>query len=172
MSEQTSSSGKSGGRTLTLAIVAIVAALAGGAAVKFAFGHGGHGFGFGHGFHHGEMSAVDIQTHVEKMVEHFAHHVDATTEQQAKLSTVAAAAAADLMPLHQEFFAAHQKVIALLRQPTIDRAAIEALRAEQIARADAASKRLTQALVDAAEILTPEQRAKALDRFDHEHHHD
>ncbi len=43
----------------------------------------------------------------------------------------------------------------------IDRAAIEAFRAEQLALADAASKRFAQAVGDAAEVLTPDQRQKA-----------
>ena len=53
----------------------------------------------------------------------------------------------------------------LLTQPSVDRAAIEAFRAEQIALADAASKRIAQALADAAEVLTPEQRRKIDDHL-------
>ena len=53
----------------------------------------------------------------------------------------------------------------LLTQPTVDRSAIEALRAEQLSLADAASKRFAQALGDAAEVLTPEQRRKIDDRL-------
>ena len=48
----------------------------------------------------------------------------------------------------------------LLTQQTIDRAALEKLRADQIAIHDAASRRLIQAIADAAEALTPEQRRK------------
>ena len=55
---------------------------------------------------------------------------------------------------------ARQRGRTLLTQPSIDRGAIEALRAEQLALADAASKRLAQALADAAEVLTPEQRRR------------
>jgi protein CpxP len=168
MSDQSSPSGKSGGgRTLTLLVVALVAALAGAAAAHFA-GHRWHHGPFGHGFHHEEMSATDVQTHVDRMVEHFARHANATPDQQTKLAAIAKAAATDLLPLHQQFFEAHKKASELLRQPTIDRAAIETLRAEQIARADAASKRLAKALADAAEVLTPQQRMQLLDRFDHD----
>ena len=53
----------------------------------------------------------------------------------------------------------------LLTQPTVDRAAIETLRTEQLALADAASKRFAQALGDTAEVLTPEQRRKIDDRL-------
>jgi Spy/CpxP family protein refolding chaperone len=47
-----------------------------------------------------------------------------------------------------------------LRQPKTDRAALEALRAEHLALADDVSKRLAAGLADAADVLTPEQRAK------------
>ena len=61
---------------------------------------------------------------------------------------------------------ARQRGRELLTQPTVDRAAIEALRAEQMALADAASKRFAQALGDAAEVLTPEQRRKLDDALE------
>jgi Spy/CpxP family protein refolding chaperone len=56
---------------------------------------------------------------------------------------------------------ARARAAELLIQPKVDRAAIEAFRAEQLALAEAASKRLAQAVGDAAEVLTPEQRQKA-----------
>ena len=62
--------------------------------------------------------------------------------------------------------AARKRAVELLAEPTVDRAAIEALRAEQVARADAASKRLARALGDAAEVLTPEQRKQLAERIE------
>jgi Spy/CpxP family protein refolding chaperone len=61
---------------------------------------------------------------------------------------------------------AHKRAHELLLQPTMDRAALEALRAEQIASADEASKKLVQFLADAADVLTPEQRAKLAKDWD------
>jgi Spy/CpxP family protein refolding chaperone len=100
------------------------------------------------------------------MVDRFAWHVDATAEQKQKLTVIAQALAADMQPLHQKMREAHKRGIDLLRQPTVDRAAVEAFRAEQIAAADTASKRLAQALADAADVLTPEQRAKLAQHWD------
>src|SRR6266478_5825887 len=49
----------------------------------------------------------------------------------------------------------------LLSHDPVDRAALEALRADQLKLAEQASRRFTQALADVADVLTPEQR-KAL----------
>jgi Spy/CpxP family protein refolding chaperone len=62
--------------------------------------------------------------------------------------------------------AARQRAAGLLTQPTVDRAAIEAFRVEQMALADAASKRFAQALADMAEVLTPEQRRKVSEHLE------
>jgi Spy/CpxP family protein refolding chaperone len=48
--------------------------------------------------------------------------------------------------------------MALLSADTFDRAALETLRAEQVAKFDTASKRIVQAVSDAAGVLTVEQR--------------
>jgi Spy/CpxP family protein refolding chaperone len=53
-----------------------------------------------------------------------------------------------------------REIMAELVKPTIDKAAIEKLRADKVAEMDTRSKTLTAALVEAAEILTPEQRVQ------------
>lgn len=58
--------------------------------------------------------------------------------------------------LHQTLASLHGRLTA----PTIDRGALELLRSREIAQIDQASKTLVQAFADAAEVLTPAQRAK------------
>jgi Spy/CpxP family protein refolding chaperone len=128
------------------AIAALVASLAAGFG-GYAWAHGGgHHGGHRGGFMSGPMS----DQRIERMVKHMAVEVDATPEQQAKLAEIAKAAAKDLRPLREKSRDARRQGMKLLAAPTIDRAAIERLRAEQIQAADAASKRLTQALADTA----------------------
>jgi periplasmic protein CpxP/Spy len=48
----------------------------------------------------------------------------------------------------------------VLAAQTVDRARLETLRAEQMQLADATSKRITEAVAEAAEVLNPAQRAE------------
>lgn len=91
--------------------------------------------------------------------------VDATSEQEERIWAIIDGARTELRPLTREFRDARSTVIELLSAPTIDRAAAETLRSERIAAIDEASKKLTAAALDAAEVLTPEQRAELAAHF-------
>jgi Spy/CpxP family protein refolding chaperone len=120
------------------------------------------------------MDPAQMDEHVERMVKHLAVEVDATPEQREKLTAIAQSAARDLAPLRGNMKRVHQQAIELMSAEKVDRAAIENLRAGQIALADTATKRLTQALADAADVLTVEQRRKLAERardFGHRFRH-
>ena len=118
----------------------------------------GDGFGGMHGGRHHAMDPASAALHIDKMIEKIAP--DATPQQKARLQEIAKSAFADLQPVHGQLREAHKKAHALLMAPVIDRGALEALRVEQVQRVDAISKRLLTAVEDAADILTPEQRAR------------
>jgi periplasmic protein CpxP/Spy len=107
----------------------------------------------------GAIEAV-VEVRADRMIRHLAVEIDATAEQQDKLRSVVRGAVKDLLPVREKLLAARATARDLLTQQTIDRAAIEKLRADQIEVHDAASKRIVQAVADAAEALTPEQRRK------------
>ncbi len=92
--------------------------------------------------------------------------VDATAEQEARIWALIDDTRADLRPMMREFRDTREAVMELVSAGTIDRARAEALRAERIAAIDEASKKVTAALLDAAEVLTPEQRAELAKHFD------
>ncbi len=109
------------------------------------------------GWHH-DMTPEAMSKHVDAMVNHIL--ADGTPEQKTKVADIAKAAFKDLQPLKEQHHAAHQQAVKLLTQPTIDRAALEQVRADEMRLADQVSRRITQAVADAAEVLTPAQRIK------------
>lgn len=148
---------------IPVALVA-VAAVAGAAASQAVGGHG-PGYWHGRGFMHGEFDPARAEDRADRMIRHLAVEVDATREQEEKLRALARSAVKDLLPMREQARAARERARSLLTQPTLDRAAIEAFRTEQMALMDAASRRIAQALADAAEVLTPEQRQKLDERL-------
>jgi periplasmic protein CpxP/Spy len=133
-----------GGVTLALAVPTAMVAR----------GHGGHWFG-GAGMHADLPSA---QEWLALALRQTLRRLDATPEQHAKVQLIAERALADLYPLREQHHRTRDAALALLRADTVDRAAAERLRAEQIALHEQASKRMMQAVLDAAEVLTPAQR--------------
>jgi periplasmic protein CpxP/Spy len=143
-----------------LLAVALFAGFAG-TMLSSAFGQGytWHRIQWQRGFG-GPLTPAQVDDHVDRMTKHMAIDLDATQEQQVKIANIAKAALADLRPLREKAEGARSQAISLLTAPTIDRSAIERLRAEQVGLVETASKRIAQALADAAEVLTPEQRRK------------
>lgn len=144
-------------------IAAALVGLVGGGIATSAVGYGGIGPRFAHWGGHEGRGPIDparAQEHAEHVVGHLAWAIDATADQRQKLTAIATAMIKDVLPAHEKMRAARGRAVQLLRAPQTDRAALEALRAEQLALADDLSKRLAQGLADAADVLTPQQRAK------------
>ncbi len=130
-------------------------------------GHGHGGGHEGHHRHHGPraMSPERAEARIDRMTERLIESVDGTPEQKEKIRVIAKAAAKDLRELRKQGGDLRRQGLALLKAPTVDRGAIEVLRGQQMAVADALSKRLSVALADTAEVLTPEQRTKLAERM-------
>jgi len=107
---------------------------------------------------HGPIDPADLEKHLDRMLKHFYVEIDATEEQKRRLEPIVKQTARDLMPMREQLHAGRREAIELLTHEHIDPAALEALRAKQIGLADEASRRLTRALGEAAEVLTPAQR--------------
>jgi Spy/CpxP family protein refolding chaperone len=128
--------------------------------------------GFSSGWHGGDhkrfadWSDADIEARIERMVKHVAIEIDATQEQQEKITALATAVAKDLRPVHDRLRASGKELHELLLADTIDRAALERLRAERLADAERISKNLVGALADVAEVLSREQRKVLDERID------
>jgi periplasmic protein CpxP/Spy len=106
------------------------------------------------------MIETALEAHADHMVRHLSIEIDATPVQQEKLRAILTGAIMDLMPVREKMMAARAAARDLLTRETVDRTAIETFRADLIETHDAVSKRLVQAVADAAEVLTFEQRRR------------
>ncbi len=123
-----------------------------------AFAQGGYGGWHRGGFAAGLHDPALLDQGLDRLLKHLYVEIDATEEQKQKLAPIVKDAVKDLLPVHEKLHSARARAIELLGQETIDRAAVERFRAEQLRLAEQASKRLTQAFGDIAEVLTPAQR--------------
>ncbi len=167
--QQTNQSVKRPNSKRRWAIAGIGTVLAAGLISMQAFGNAeGH-----HGHHrHGkwaQMSPEQADKRIDKMVNRMLDDVGATADQKQRVAQIAKDAAKELMPLRAKHHAARGRAADILAQPSIDRNAIEQLRVEELQLGETASKRFTQALADAAEVLTPEQRVRLAAKWKKRH---
>src|ERR1700688_4793317 len=150
---------------MTFALVIAGAPLVGGVAALA----NGTGMGGWHPGMSGTHSAADVTAHVDHMLKHLYVEIDATDAQKAQIAPLVKQAVDDLLPLHSQLHTAHAHIMRALTQPTVDRAALEAARAEHLQLADQASKRFIQPIADVGDVLTPQQRKALADHLERLH---
>ncbi|HEY9107561.1 MAG TPA: Spy/CpxP family protein refolding chaperone [Roseateles sp.] len=91
---------------------------------------------------------------------HMLDVVNATDAQRSQIEAIFKAARQDLAGQREAGMKLHQQLASLYAATNIDAAAIEAVRQQISAQHEVASKRLSQASIEAARVLTPEQRTK------------
>ncbi len=143
-----------------------------GAAAMFGFAAGKvHSSPWLHWAGHHHLDAAEINFIVQHRIGRALSKVDATPEQRAKVEAIAKAAVDDVMAMRKDPTSLREKLLAILTADTVDRPALEALRADQFNVANAASKRILQAVAEAAEVLKPEQRRQLAEHWKQGHMH-
>ncbi len=152
-------------RRIGVGVVLVGLGLASGAAIgaKSVQAH------FWRGLDHSRFDAERVSERIDRRVERILSRVDGTPEQQQRIATIAKSALNDLVELGVTPRETRAKFIELLRADTVDAAALEALRAEQVAKIDAGSKRMVRAVTDVAAVLTPAQRRELTERMQERH---
>jgi len=89
--------------------------------------------------------------------------VDATPEQRAEIKRILEANATERRAQREAGRALREQAMALFTQPTVDANAVEVLRQQQMAMHDAASKRMTAAMLEISRVLTVDQRKQMAD---------
>lgn len=118
-----------------------------------------------HGRHGGGPGGILNPRRLDRLLD----EVKATDAQRAQIRQISGAARDDLRKLHEGGSDLRGQSLALLTQPTIDTAAAEAVRQQMLAQHDAMSKRTLTAMLDMANVLTPEQRAQLGEKMKQRH---
>lgn len=109
--------------------------------------------GFGHGF---------AGRHIDRVLD----RIGASDEQSAEIRKIFERARAELMPEGYGLRQDRRELTSLLAASTVDPSVIEKLRSERLGALEAASKKAVSSLIEAAQVLTPEQRTELAARMD------
>ena len=141
---------------IVIAATALVAMTAG--AGPLGCGRGGHG---PHGMFQedGEPDTDRLRRGAEWVLS----SADPTDDQIDQAVEIVAAAMRDFKAMKEERGEQHERFAAALSSDAVDRADLEAMRAEMIARFETGSQRGLDAMIELAEVFTPEQRAKLIE---------
>ena len=110
--------------------------------------------------HHGGRGMMGgSPEHMGRMLDHMLDGLNATDAQRAQIKQIMAQASADLKGQAQAARELRQRGMQVLTAPAVDANAAEQVRLQTMQLHDQMSRRMTQAMVAAASVLTPEQRA-------------
>lgn len=123
---------------------------------------------FGRWRHHSH-DAESVKEHARFGAEWMLRYVDASEEQEDQVYGIIDRAVSELFPVTEQHRGHREEMVRILREPEVDRAALEELRRAELELADEASQSLVDALADLVEVLTPEQREELLALGDHFH---
>lgn len=102
---------------------------------------------------------------IQGMLTHALDSVGASAAQEARIHDIVVAKFTEIAPDPKQHEAMRKQALGLLAAPTIDRAAVEKMRADAVAGFDAKSKLVVGAVLDVADQLTPAQRAQLAARI-------
>ena len=91
--------------------------------------------------------------------------VGATEAQRQQIQQIMRASREEMQAQREQGRSLHQQMLQAFGAANIDANVVESLRKQQMALHDQASQRMSRALVEAARVLTPEQRAKLTEKM-------
>lgn len=130
-------------------------------AVAVAAGAGAYAFANTEGWGREKLMRGFMEYRLDQMLT----EAGASADQKDKVKTIVTTTIDEVRPNREARKAMRDEIIKLIEAPTIDRNAIEALRAKQMSQFEERSKAIAKAVADAAEVLTPEQRKKLVEEM-------
>lgn len=119
-----------------------------------------------HRGHHENLTEAEVKEHAADHVDDAIDWLDGTDAQKQQVTQVVNGAIPDGMGFREEQRALRTEFQKELKAPTVNAAALEDLRVRFMKLADAATTRGLRAIVDIANILTPHQRQKAVEKWE------
>ena len=115
--------------------------------------------------HHGDMGGPGMMMggspeRMGRMIDHMLDGLNASDAQRAQIKQIMAQAAADLKGQAAAARDLRHRGMEVFTAPAVDANAAEQVRLQAMQLHDQMSRRVTQAMVAAASVLTPEQRAQ------------
>ncbi|HWK84955.1 MAG TPA: Spy/CpxP family protein refolding chaperone [Caldimonas sp.] len=126
------------------------------------------GPGMGHHMQGGGMGMMfggGSPEHMGRAIDHMLDGLDASDAQRSQIKQIVAQAAADLKAQAAAGRGLRQRGMQIFTAPNVDAAAAEQLRQQMLQQHDQMSRRVTGAMLDVANVLTPEQRGKIGERM-------
>ncbi len=128
--------------------VTATAAIAGGAGI--------HDHGQSHGQGKWRFDPAKADQQIARLVSHVLE--GGTPAQKARLTEIATSCFKDVQPLQKQMSEGHSQISKMLLVPEVDRASLDVVRSRNMQTMDQLSRRVLQAAMDAADMLTIEQR--------------
>ena len=121
--------------------------------------------GRGCGWHgrHTALTPEERSARAEFATEWVLSRVDASEEQRARIKAIVQDALKDFSQLREQHVQNREAFMSALARPAVDREALNQIRQAELQLAGSASDRLVNAIADAADVLTPEQRTKLVE---------
>ena len=129
-------------------------------------GWGEHrGMGGAHDGMGGGMMLGGSPEHTGRMIDQMLDGLNASDAQRSQIKQIAASAASDMKAQAEAGRALRQRALQAFTAPNVDAAAVEQVRQQMLQQHAQMSRRMTQAMLDVARVLTPEQRARLGERM-------
>lgn len=115
---------------------------------------------------HDNLTEAEVKERAADHVDDAMDWLDGTDAQKQRVTQVVDAAIPDAMAFREEQRALRSEFQKELKAPTVNATALEDLRVRFMKLADAATTRGVRAIVDVANILTPQQRQKLVEKWE------
>jgi Spy/CpxP family protein refolding chaperone len=114
---------------------------------------------------HRAKTPEEFRERFDKATQRALKKIDATEDQKARIKPIADDLAIALSGYREEHRALRGRFVKAFEAETVDSEEVARVRADLLALADRASRKFTESIVKASEVLTPEQRRKLAERW-------